>query len=305
MTKESGKVIVLADRTKNKPLSGRIPKALCEQIKSFIKKRNLSNAALARLLEVEPWTVGAWLERDTAISKKNEEKLSALFKIPDDCDPALYMAVKPLKRLLIPGAMKATQAKAVQQTANDILPELAKCLLYGPKMPPNFKLTGALRELFLTLDHDEFEKELDGLQRICEEERYDRLLPMDLFLQRAKLFIGNHGIEDWQTEVLLEPSIIVIDVMVGIDWKSWGDDTEFTPDDIRDAEKDRLRDGLGDLVRGTCFERGFPETIDDDRVRCDASADRDDPNLRDDLVRIMRRVRLKTHVSMSTTAKAI
>jgi transcriptional regulator with XRE-family HTH domain len=57
-----------------------------EHLEKLIKGRGLTNAKMAKILGVEGWTVGAWLNGKREISDKYRERIAELVRLPQSAD---------------------------------------------------------------------------------------------------------------------------------------------------------------------------------------------------------------------------
>lgn len=73
-----------------------ISKVNCEKLELLMSSRNLNRSQTAKILGVEPWTVGAWLVGKREISAKYIEKINEFLKLPSTSDLLITPAVNQL-----------------------------------------------------------------------------------------------------------------------------------------------------------------------------------------------------------------
>lgn len=68
----------------------------CENLELLMNSRNLNRAQTAKILGVEPWTVGAWLAGKREISTKYKDKINEFLNLPLTSDLLVAPAVNQL-----------------------------------------------------------------------------------------------------------------------------------------------------------------------------------------------------------------
>lgn len=66
------------------------------EIMKFLEKRKLTRAALAHLIGVEPWTVGAWISGERKVSTKYAARIQYFLSLPEEADLVYFPAADHL-----------------------------------------------------------------------------------------------------------------------------------------------------------------------------------------------------------------
>ncbi len=122
-----------------------------EHLEWLINSRDLNKSQMSKVLEVEAWTIGAWLSGKREISSKYKEKIFSLLKLPKTADLLIAPAVNQLSKK-IADVEDATELQHVTTALENVLRIIGRKLSNSCLQSINTKTIIAFKEALKPYD---------------------------------------------------------------------------------------------------------------------------------------------------------
>lgn len=149
-----------------------VSEAGSNKLELLMSSRNLNKSQTAKILGVEPWTVGAWLSGKREISSKYKEKINEYLDLPQTSDLLISPAVNQLAKQINQAEDEADVVK-VTDALTKIITSASYKLVYFSIQSIDVKLMAALKKMLEVYDDCSIAKVNQTISNILADRMLD------------------------------------------------------------------------------------------------------------------------------------
>jgi transcriptional regulator with XRE-family HTH domain len=276
-----------------KPQSGKIDPELQSRLEAFLKEKKISQAQLARILDVTPVTVGAWVLGTSDISRKHRAQLERIFELSREEDPLAAFAADPLRRYITDTIIRTASAadRDTQALLRAALPPLAEFAYNGTLASLKYPLTKSVRQLLLSLDTGSLTELLERIAPLVEDEVFAAKLPLEAYILKCKAELEKQTPEGFDLSLEEDQGFVFLYFSLDVSLPELREESDWSDEELLDGEKNRLSSLMWRLTQGSAFWYERPEFQGDNHLVGTLSIEVDSPELRRSLVQFMRKLK--------------